>query len=56
MKEKKVTSKVNKVSTKIGTQAAELALKITELNVNSACWFLSYQDELPKDAKKLRKF
>lgn len=35
---------------------AALALVITTMTVNSTCTFLIYQDELPQDAYKLRKF
>ncbi|MDD2482168.1 MAG: cyclic lactone autoinducer peptide [Lutispora sp.] len=35
---------------------ASLALTITTINVNSACWFLAHQPKLPKNSDKLRKF
>lgn len=35
---------------------AALALVITTMTVNSTCTYLIYQDELPQDAYKLRKF
>jgi len=35
---------------------ARVAKKITETSANSTCIFLAYQEELPKSAKKLRKF
>uniref|UniRef100_UPI00405738CF cyclic lactone autoinducer peptide n=1 Tax=Agathobacter sp. TaxID=2021311 RepID=UPI00405738CF len=35
---------------------AALALLVTYSGVNSACWYVMNQDELPKNSKKLRKF
>lgn len=35
---------------------AALALVITSFTVNSTCIFTMHQDEVPKSAKKLRKF
>ncbi len=35
---------------------AALALVITTMTVNSTCTCYIYQDELPKEAYKLRKF
>ena len=35
---------------------AKIAEKVTEINVNTSCLILAYQDKLPKSAKKLRKF
>lgn len=34
---------------------AKSAYKVTEMNVNSCCMFLAYQDKLPKAADKLKK-
>lgn len=39
-----------------GGYIAALALTIITVNENSACAFYLYQDELPENAKKLRKF
>lgn len=35
---------------------AALAMTLTIINVNTTCTFIIYQDVLPKEAKKLRKF
>ena len=35
---------------------ATFALAVTTMTANSACVWLTYQDKLPKSAKKLRKF
>lgn len=41
---------------KYGGMFAALALTITAVNVNSACFWIANQPELPDDAKSLRKF
>lgn len=40
---------------KISKTLAEVALHVTKTNVNSACLFWTYQPEIPKMAKKLKK-
>lgn len=35
---------------------AALALIVTYSGVNSACWYVMNQDELPQNSSKLRKF
>ena len=35
---------------------AVLALGVTTVISNSACWFVVYQEPVPEQAKKLRKF
>lgn len=35
---------------------AKMLLGVTSLSVNSTCSFYIYQDKLPKNASKLRKF
>lgn len=35
---------------------AALAMVFTTLTVNSTCTWMTYQEELPETAKKLRKF
>ena len=47
---------MNKVSKHAMTAMAAFALLVTASNVASACWYVMGQDELPKEAKKLRKF
>lgn len=41
---------------KFSTVFAALALTITSVNINSCCFWINNQPELPADAKKLRKF
>lgn len=45
-----------KLFKKYGHAVAALALTITAMNVNSACFWINNQPELPADAKELRKF
>lgn len=40
----------------LGALIASLALIVTTLNVNTACFWVMHQDEIPDSAKKLRKF
>lgn len=47
---------MNNFMLKVGDTVATLALKVTALNVNTACCFFSHQEKLPKGAEKLRKF
>lgn len=42
--------------TKYSSFLAAIALVITTMTVNSTCTYLIYQDKLPRDAYKLRKF
>lgn len=35
---------------------AAMALMVTAANVSTCCWYVLGQDELPENAKKLRKF
>ncbi len=39
-----------------GSVVASFALMVTTMNVNATCAWVVHQDELPKSAKKLRKF
>jgi cyclic lactone autoinducer peptide len=41
---------------KFGGSIAALALVVTTLTSNATCTYFSYQDEMPENAKKLRKF
>ncbi|NCB92506.1 MAG: cyclic lactone autoinducer peptide [Clostridia bacterium] len=45
-----------KLSTGALSSMAALALMVTATNVSTCCWYVFGQDELPKNAKKLRKF
>lgn len=47
---------MKKMSLKFGGIAANLALAVTVMTVNSACIFLVHQPKLPETAGKLRKF
>ncbi|GHU52621.1 hypothetical protein FACS1894132_02680 [Clostridia bacterium] len=47
---------INGIVFKFGGSIAALALIVTATTSNSACIWLSYQDEMPENAKKLRKF
>lgn len=49
-------SVVIKFIKKYGGALAALALTVTTVNVNSTCFWINGQPELPADAKKLRKF
>lgn len=40
----------------LGGMIAALAMVMTALTVNSTCIYLTHQEELPKNAKKLRRF
>lgn len=53
---KKGEEKMKKMIAKFGPMLAATALIVTTVSVNSACTWVGYQPELPKDAKKLRKF
>lgn len=33
-----------------------IALVVTTVISNSACWFIAYQETMPEEAKKLRRF
>ncbi len=46
---------MKKFMEKHGKKVAEAALKVTKLNVNSACMFVAHQPQLPEGADKLRK-
>lgn len=41
---------------KYGRIFATLAIMVTSVNVNTTCMVIMYQDKLPEEAKKLRKF
>lgn len=49
---KKWMGKLNKGA--LSTMAA-MALMVTASNVSTCCWFILGQDELPENAKKLRR-
>ena len=45
-----------RILSKYGSIIAAAALFITTLAMNSTCAFTLYQEEIPEEAKKLRKF
>lgn len=47
---------MKKIILKYGGMLAALAMVFTTLTVNSTCTWMTYQEELPDTAKKLRKF
>ena len=47
---------MKKIILKFGGMLAALAMVFTTLTVNSTCTWMTYQEELPDTAKKLRKF
>jgi cyclic lactone autoinducer peptide len=47
---------MNKLITKFSGLIATMALMVTVMNVNSACFLLYNQPEIPEDAKSLRRF
>ena len=49
-------TKGKKLMMKFGPMLATLALMVTTVSVNTTCTWVGYQDELPKNANKLRKF
>ena len=51
-----IKNMLNKAAFKSLSMVAAAALVITETNVNTCCWYYFGQDELPKEARKLRKF
>lgn len=48
--------KINNLVFTLGTFVAFFAFMVTTINVNTACFWIMHQDEVPKSAKKLRKF
>lgn len=42
--------------TKFLSVIAVVSLAVTTLNVNTACWYVMGQDELPENSERLRKF
>lgn len=46
---------MKKIICKFGRVFASLALLVTVANVNSSCFFMAHQPELPKGANRLKK-
>lgn len=47
---------MKKILMKYSGMLAAVAMVFTTLTANTACTWMSYQEELPETAKKLRKF
>jgi len=45
-----------KIMTVCGVLLANLALFMTTLSANSACYFFAHQPKLPESARELRRF
>lgn len=56
MKGEKFMEKGKKLMLSICSIIPTLAIVVTSLNVNTACYWVAHQDKLPQTAKKLRKF
>lgn len=50
---KKIMSKINR---SFLSRLATFALVITTVAANQRCWYIMYEDKLPANYKKLRKF
>ncbi|MBR6760813.1 MAG: cyclic lactone autoinducer peptide [Oscillospiraceae bacterium] len=48
--------KIASMILKMSGSLAALALIVTSVTANAACMWLTYQEEMPADAKQLRKF
>lgn len=48
--------KGKKLMAKFGPMLAALALMVTTMSVNTTCSWVGYQDKVPENARKLRKF
>ena len=46
----------NKINKKIADSVKQVAVKVTKHYANVTCPFLTYQPQLSKEVKKLRKF
>lgn len=46
---------MKKLVYKFGSVIASLALMVTVANVNTSCFFMAHQPQLPKGAKQLKK-
>lgn len=44
------------ICARFGGMFAALAMIVTAMTVNATCIYLTHQDELPQNAKKLRRF
>ena len=53
----KIRNLISKILLKsVGSSVTIMAMMVTAINVNTTCAFVIHQPELPKTAKKLRKF
>lgn len=46
---------MKKIVYKFGSLFASLALLVTAVNVNTSCFFMAHQPQLPQSANKLKK-
>ncbi len=51
-----ISNKLKKIVYRWGGLVATFAIFVTTYNANVRCFFIMHQPELPKSAKKLRKF
>lgn len=47
---------MKKFMTKFGSYIAAMAVMVTAMTANAACVWFTHQEELPDEAKQLRKF
>ncbi len=52
----KVKRIIHNISKGMLSSVAAMALIVTATNVSTCCWFILGQDQLPDNAKKLRRF
>ncbi len=52
----KLTTYLSKFKIKILTSLACVALTITTIAANQYCWYIMYDEDLPEDYVKMRKF
>lgn len=53
---RKLKNVLNTVAFKSLSMVAAAAFMVTATNVNTCCWYYFGQDELPEEARKLRRF
>ena len=53
---RKLKNVLNTVAFKSLSVVAAAAFMVTATNVNTCCWYYFGQDELPEEARKLRRF
>ena len=53
---RKLKNVLNTVAFKSLSMVAAAVFMVTATNVNTCCWYYFGQDELPEEARKLRRF